>query len=75
MGYVSVLLAIGLYICWTQFQAGCNFSLGSCYGKDLSVEHETLRVGFILLSEISWVAIGGRILLLAIRRARNKSTH
>lgn len=71
----SLMLPVGLYICWEQYRAGCNFSLGDCYSSELPEYLFFLKVGFVVLSEALVAAALLHSIVLAIRRlTKNEST-
>lgn len=73
LGFFGVLMIVGVYLSWSQYEVGCGLGIGECYSEKLSAWHDWAKLAFVVISEISWVAIGlvlmlklGRKLLMVI---------
>lgn len=71
--YFFGLLLVGLYLSWSQYEAGCRFSLGECYSQTLPEAHFWLKAVFALLSELSWLALGLVLLVRIVIRLKNRT--
>lgn len=58
LGFFGALIILGAYICWSQYEVGCGLGIGECYSEKLSAWHDWVKLAFVVVSEISWVAIG-----------------